>query len=81
MGYFPVQITLELTDSVTVVETVTGLFNRTNLTLTDPPLVSINCSANCGDRVLLTDGSLNITVSVSLSLRLRYLYDFHIVFT
>ena len=39
---------MKMTNDVTVVETITGLFTRRNLTLSDPPLVSITCEQNCG---------------------------------
>ena len=38
-----------MSDATTVIETVAGLFERKNLTLNDPPLMSINCTSNCGE--------------------------------
>ena len=57
-----------MSDATTVIETVAGLFERKNLTLNDPPLMSINCTSNCGERMLLSYGNLNISVSYRLYL-------------
>ena len=64
---FP-QISLELSNESTVVETRLGLFTRLNLTLNDPPLMSINCTSNCEDRILLSHGVMHINVSPNKSI-------------
>ena len=51
-----------MTTNFTIVETLTGLFTRNNLTLNDPPLMSINCTSNCGDKMIIRFGRLEIDV-------------------
>ena len=54
---------METDEDTVIVETVTALFIRNNLTLVDPPLVSIECTANCRRAIIITDGPLIINVS------------------
>ena len=61
-----VQLSYAMTSDYTVVETLTGLFSRQNLTLIDPPLLAINCSANCGEKVHFSLGDLVLDVSRSV---------------
>ena len=56
------QTTLVMTADVTVVETVTGLFERRNLTVQDAPLVSIECTNNCGPEMWIVLRRLTIVV-------------------
>ena len=56
------QTTFALPGNLTVVETVTGLFRRRNLTLDDPPLVAINCTWNCGPEMWIVRRTMTFDV-------------------
>ena len=74
------QLSYETTPSFTVVETMTAMFTRINLTLVDAPLVSINCTSNCGSKMhfVLGDMVLDVSCSVVVShcLNKRKIKDF-----
>ena len=78
------QLSYETTPSFTVVETMTAMFTRINLTLVDAPLVSINCTSNCGSKMhfVLGDMVLDVSYSVVVShcLNKRKIKDFFTLF-
>ena len=61
------QFVLQMTEEFTVVEMLTGLFTRRNLTLDDPPLVSITCTHNCGPEMWIIERTMNFQVSAFIS--------------
>ena len=59
----PHQVVMEMDAEHTVVDVTTGKFHRHTLSLHDPPLVSINCTSNCGEVMYIVLGNLTINVS------------------
>ena len=56
---------MKMTENYTIIEPITGLFNRKNLSLIDPPLVAINCTWNCGVEMKIVFRRLVIDVNIS----------------
>ena len=62
------KVLIETTRGAHIIEPISGIFTRQNLTLSDPPLLSINCTSNCGELQNIK-GNLNISVSDTYLLR------------
>ena len=68
-----------MTNETTVVETVTGLFTRRNLTLHDPPLISINCTWNCGPEMWIVLRTMEFSVLCYITLQVRYTCSTYVI--
>ena len=61
---YEVEISMVTTNETTVVETVSGLFTRRDLTTADAPLMSINCTHNCGPEMWIVERTMTFVVRV-----------------